>query len=142
VGGAGAVLGVGVIGDRDARWKRAPVVPHVQRVAMVRACRLVDEVIEEPPLVLTPAFLDERRITFVVHGDDSEQAEFFAEPRRRGCMRYVPYEREGPYAASTTALIRAAHLTHAAALAAELRAGAAPAAGALKGTPASISGSE
>lgn len=90
-GGGGTVLIVGVITDADACWKRPPVIDHPGRVAMVRACRLVDEVVEKPPLVLTEEFLDARRIDLVVHGDDSEQAEFFAVPRGRGVMRYVPY---------------------------------------------------
>ena len=107
-GGPGARLLAGVITDHDARWKRRPVVPHVQRVAMLRECRLVDGVVTDPPLVITEEFLDANCVTCVVHGDDSEQAEFFAVPRARGIMRYVPYEKGSPYAASTSALIAAA----------------------------------
>lgn len=105
VGGEGAVLVVGVIGDGDAGWKRRPVVPHVQRVEMLRCCRLADEIVEDPPLRIDEAFLAARRIDLVVHGDDDLQEEFFRIPRRLGLMRYVPYAKDGPLAASTTALI-------------------------------------
>lgn len=105
LGGAAAVLVVGVVTDEAARWKRPPVIPHAQRVEMLRCCRLADEVVAEPPLVLTPEFLDAHKIDVVVHADDDPQRAFFRVPIERGIMRYVPYTREGPLAASTTALI-------------------------------------
>lgn len=89
--GEAVTLVAGVITDDDARWKRRPVIPHGERVEMVRNCRLVDSVLVEPPLKLTEEFLDEFGIDLAVHGDDSEQAEFFVGPIRRGIMRYVPY---------------------------------------------------
>jgi glycerol-3-phosphate cytidylyltransferase-like family protein len=72
---------------------------------MVRCCALVDEVVPDPPLVLTDEFLDANAITHVVHGDDDLQEEFFRVPRARGIMLYVPYTREGPFAVSTSELI-------------------------------------
>lgn len=105
VGGADAKLVVGVIADEDATWKRAPVVPHAQRVEMLRHCTLVDTVVSKPPLVLTDEFIDELGITHVVHADDDLQEEFFRVPRARRIMAYVPYTREGPLATSTTELI-------------------------------------
>ena len=92
-GGAGARLLAGVITDEDARWKRAPVMAHAERLAMVRHCTEVDAVVERPPLVLTDAFLDAHRVDLVVHGDDAAQAGFFAAAIARGIMAYVPYER-------------------------------------------------
>jgi len=105
VGGSSATLVIGVMTDEAAGWKRPPVIPHPQRVEMIRACRLVDEVVETPPLVLTEEFLDLHRITMVVHGDDDPQREFFRVPIERGIMRYVPYTRDGPLAVSTSGLI-------------------------------------
>lgn len=100
------VLVAGVMPDEAAGWKRRPIIPHAQRVAMLRHCTLVDEVVEDPPLVLTDEFLDAHRIDLVVHGDDDRQERFFAAPIARGIMRYVPYTQEGPLAASTTKIIR------------------------------------
>ena len=105
IGGQGAVLIVGVISDEAARWKRKTIVPHAQRVEMLRCCRLADEVVEDPPLTITEEFLDAHEITHVVHGDDDLQEEFFRVPLAREIMSYVPYTRDGPFAVSTTGLI-------------------------------------
>lgn len=99
-----ARLVVGVITDGDAAWKRRPVMTHAERVAMVRSCREVDEVVEEPPLVLTPQFLEDLRLDYVVHGDDDRQERYFGAAIARGIMRYVPYTA----GVSTTDLIRRA----------------------------------
>jgi glycerol-3-phosphate cytidylyltransferase-like family protein len=58
---------------------------------MVRACKFADVVLEGSPLVMDATFLDTHKITCVVHGDDSTQSDFFAEPIRRGIMQYLPY---------------------------------------------------
>jgi histidinol-phosphate aminotransferase len=105
-GGAGATLVAGVMTDEDAGWKRPPIVPHAQRVEMLRCCSLVDRVVAAPPLVLTAEFLGELGATCVVHGDDDEQAGFFAVPRALGLMRYVSYTRDGPLATSTTEIVK------------------------------------
>lgn len=82
----------GVITDEDtASYKRLPVVPHAQRVDMIRQCRLVDTVVAHPPLVLTDAFLDAHGVELVFHADDSLQEDFFAAAIARGIMRYVGY---------------------------------------------------
>ena len=104
-GGDGAVLVIGVMTDEAAGWKRPPVIPFAQRMEMLRCCSLVDEVIPNPPLVLTGKFLDKHGITHVVHGDDDRQEDFFRVPLERGIMHYVPYTREGPLAISTSDLI-------------------------------------
>lgn len=64
-------LVVGVLSDDTAAsYKRRPVMTLVERVAVVEACRYVDEVIADAPFEVTQAFLDEHAITTVVHGDD------------------------------------------------------------------------
>ncbi len=64
-------LVVGVLSDDTAAsYKRRPVMTLAERVAVIEACRYVDEVIEDAPFQLTEAFLDEHAITTVVHGDD------------------------------------------------------------------------
>lgn len=105
VGGANVSLIIGVITDEAAGWKRRPIIPHAQRLEMLRNCKLVDEVIEDPPLVLTEDFLDRYKIARVVHGDDDQQEEFFRVPRERKIMVYVPYAREGVMAVSTSEII-------------------------------------
>lgn len=60
---------VGVTGDDDAAgYKRPPVVCEDDRVAVIAACRWVDEVICPCPLVVTEQFMGEHSIDLVVHG--------------------------------------------------------------------------
>ena len=67
----GDQLVVGVLSDDTAAaYKRRPVMTLAERVAVIEACRYVDEVIEDAPFRVTEAFLDEHAITMVVHGDD------------------------------------------------------------------------
>ena len=86
-------LVVGVVTDADAMtYKRAPVLTYPERVAVVRACRYADEVVEAQ-LVLDAPFLEKHRIHKVVHGDDCSQSDFFAVPLELGIMHYLPYTR-------------------------------------------------
>jgi glycerol-3-phosphate cytidylyltransferase-like family protein len=41
-----------------------------ERVAVIEACRWVDEVVPDAPFTVTEDFLEEHAITTVVHGDD------------------------------------------------------------------------
>ena len=64
-------LVVGVLGDDDvASYKRRPVMTLDERVAVVAACRWVDEVVAPAPLRLSDDFVARHGITTVVHGDD------------------------------------------------------------------------
>lgn len=93
VGGPNARLLVGVITDEDASWKRAPVMLHSERVSVVDACRYVNGVVRNPPLILDRHFIEQNNISYVVHGDDDKQEKFFQVPIQMGIMRYVPYHR-------------------------------------------------
>jgi len=63
---------VGLVSDRNvATYKPAPILAHAERVAVVRGCRFVDEVLDEPPpLHCTRAFLDQIGADYCCHGDD------------------------------------------------------------------------
>ncbi len=64
-------LVVGVLSDEtSAAYKRRPIMTLAERVAVIESCRYVDEVIADAPDRVTQDFLDEHRITTVVHGDD------------------------------------------------------------------------
>ena len=100
------ILIVGVISDADAMsYKRRPVVEERLRAMTTKACRHVDVVIPNSPLILTDKFIDENRISLVFHGNDSDQEEFFAVPIRRGIMRYCQYDPEAT-GITTTKLIQ------------------------------------
>lgn len=88
---------LGVTGDEDATsYKRRPVIPQEERVAIVQAIQGVDKVICPCPLVVTQEFMEEHSIDLVVHGfldeaDAERQREFFAEPMRLQKFQRIPY---------------------------------------------------
>jgi cytidyltransferase-like protein len=101
----GDYLVVGVLSDETAAaYKRRPIMTLTERVAVIEACRYVDEVIPDAPDQLTAAFLDERKLALVVHGDDLDAgaaADVYGPAVETGRLRLVP--RSG--AISTTDLI-------------------------------------
>ena len=71
----GTTLVVGVNSDASiAAAKGPPVLTCAERSAAVRACKFVDEVVEDVPYVMDAAYvagiLREHRIDYIVHGDD------------------------------------------------------------------------
>ena len=97
---------VGVLSDETAAvYKRTPIMTLAERVAVVEACRYVDEVIPDAPFEVDADFLVEHDITTVVHGDDlsPEAAEaVYGAALAAGKLTYVP--RTSPI--STTEVIR------------------------------------
>jgi len=87
-------LVVGVLSDDTAAsYKRRPIMTLPERVAVIEACRYVDEVIADAPLRVTAQFLAEHDIATVVHGDDlsAEAAAFVYGPAAaEGKLTYVP----------------------------------------------------
>jgi cytidyltransferase-like protein len=97
---------VGVLSDEVASaYKRRPIMSLAERVAMVEACRYVDEVLPDAPYRVTTEFLDEHDISVVVHGDDISPdvvEEVFGPVSAAGKLRLVKYTA----GISTTDLIR------------------------------------
>jgi cytidyltransferase-like protein len=92
----GDKLVIGLLSDADAAsYKPAPILSFDERIAVVRACRHVDRVIEEPvPLVPTAAFLDSIGAEFLVHGDDMSEdvlAKYYRDLMDRDRLRTVRY---------------------------------------------------
>ena len=87
-------LVVGVLSDDTAAsYKRRPIMTLPERVAVIEACRYVDEVVADAPLRVTAQFLAEHDIATVVHGDDlsPEGAAFVYGPAAaEGKLTYVP----------------------------------------------------
>ena len=104
--------------ESAAAYKRKPIMTLAERVAVIEACRYVDEVIADAPLRLTQAFLDEHDLALVVHGDDLDARGRSGRVRARGGRR----------AAATRAAQRRLHDG-------PDRPGAAPALGALRLRP-------
>jgi ethanolamine-phosphate cytidylyltransferase len=92
----------GVISDIDAKsYKHLPIMNESQRARMIESCSLVDFVVRNSPLIISEEFLSTYNITFIYHGDDSSQSEFFKVPIEKNMMRYVKYDDE----VSTTKII-------------------------------------
>jgi cytidyltransferase-like protein len=96
--GFGDYLIVGVHSDAIvARYKRPPILKMEERVAVVRACRFVDEVVPEAPFVLDHSWIERHAIDLVVHGDDFNQAQLnhsYGVAVEMGILRTVPYTTE------------------------------------------------
>ncbi len=72
----GDELVVGVMNDADmAAYKRPPVMTMEERIAVIAACRYVDQVVPDAPTCPTAAFLDGLGVTLVCHGDDYTEAQ-------------------------------------------------------------------
>lgn len=99
-------LVVGVLSDdTTASYKRRPIMSLAERVAVIEACRYVDEVVPDAPFHVTEEFLDAHAITTVVHGDDlSPEAAASIYGPAVATGRFVRVERTGGI--STTQLIR------------------------------------
>ncbi len=91
----GDYLIVGVLADDTVEeYKRLPVLKLEERVAIIRACKYVDEVVVAPPLRLTEEMIRDLSISYVVHGDDFNQATLedqYGVALRLGLFRTVPY---------------------------------------------------
>lgn len=102
----GDYLIVGVLADDVVEgYKRVPILSLEERVAVIAACRYVDEVVVAPPLRLTEDMVRQYRIDLVVHGDDFNMAlldDQYGLARQLGIFRTVPYTK----GLSTTEIIR------------------------------------
>lgn len=94
----GTHLVVGVNSDASiAKCKGPPLMNDEERLAMVRGCKFVDEVVPECPYVMTPEYLDyifeTYDVDYVVHGDDPcivDGKDVYESAKRRGRYRSIP----------------------------------------------------
>jgi len=86
---------VGVIGDKNASlYKRKPICSLDERVKVITACKYVDEVIPNSPLIIDKDFIQQNNIDLVVHAhhvDDQSQDDFFKVPIEMGIFHRVKY---------------------------------------------------
>lgn len=91
----GDELVVGVHSDATVEsYKRAPVMTMEERLRVVEACRYIDEVIPDAPLLVTEDWIKRHRIDVVVHGDDLDhemEMSMYRVPAAMGILRTVPY---------------------------------------------------
>lgn len=66
--GPQALILVGIASDADCiHYKRQPILSQDERARSVKACKYIDEVIENAPWVITQEFLDTYHIDYVCH---------------------------------------------------------------------------
>ncbi|KAL9188543.1 hypothetical protein ACHAXT_006921 [Thalassiosira profunda] len=88
---------IGVTGDDDASgYKRRPIISESERTAIVKALKVVDDVVCPCPLVVTKDFMSEWDIDLVVHGfanpeDKERQREFFQTAMDEGKFAEISY---------------------------------------------------
>ena len=88
---------VGVINDHDATcYKREPIIFEQDRCTIIRSLKVVDEVIENAPLIITQEFMQVHNIDYVLHSfsdqnDADKQSDFYKVPRERDAFIQVPY---------------------------------------------------
>ncbi len=91
----GDYLLVGVHADKTVMsYKRRPIFSMEERVASVKHCRYVDEVVCDAPLTIDRAWIEQHEIDLILHGDDlsRETAEFwYGTPIKMGIYRSVAY---------------------------------------------------
>jgi len=87
-------LVVGILGDETAQaYKRRPIMTLAERLAVIEACRYVDEVVADAPFQVDEEFLSAYDIATVVHGDDltpSAADAVYGAAVGAGKLRYVP----------------------------------------------------
>ena len=67
----GDYLLVGVHADETVMsYKRRPIFSMEERVASVKHCRYVDEVISDAPLTIDRAWIEQHEIDLILHGND------------------------------------------------------------------------
>lgn len=92
----GDYLIVGVHADSAcASYKRPPVMSMKERIAVIEACRYVDEVIADAPLVITEDYISQHRIDKICHAHDPSEHEkyawMYAVPTKVGIFHRLPY---------------------------------------------------
>ncbi len=97
---------IGVTSDKSCEsYKRTPICTLEERLSVIEACKYVDEVIPDAPLVVTKEFMNEHGIDLVVHAhdeNDHSQDEFFAIPVSLGKFKRLNYTK----GVSTTEIIK------------------------------------
>jgi ethanolamine-phosphate cytidylyltransferase/choline-phosphate cytidylyltransferase len=92
----GDALVVGVHSDETVALykRRRPVMTMEERIRVIGACRFVEEVIPDAPLVVTREWIERHRLDLVVHGDDLDDEMLglmYGAARDLEILRIVPY---------------------------------------------------
>ena len=92
----GGNLIVGIHSDQTIEsYKRKPIMTMEERIAVVEACRYVDRVIPNAPLVITEEYMKNNKIDLVVHAhpveEDEKYQKMYSVPTKQGKFRRLDY---------------------------------------------------
>ena len=91
----GDYLIAGIHSDETVQnYKRSPIMTMEERISVVAACRYVDEVIPDAPLIIDLEWIKKHNIHLVVHGDDFSEDLLqlcYKIPIEMGIFEKVPY---------------------------------------------------
>ena len=83
----GDILIVGIHSDSTIEsYKRKPIMNMKERITVVEACKYVDEVIPDAPLVITQKYIMDNNINVVAHAHQE------SENKKYSYMYKIPYE--------------------------------------------------
>ena len=85
-------LVVGVLNDAAVKsYKRAPIIPYGDRLEIIKACKYVDDVIENAPVKTSLAFMTAHKLDYCIHGFSSWEAlhRDYEEPLSAGRVHLV-----------------------------------------------------
>ena len=94
----GTHLVVGVNSDESiTKCKAAPLMNHEERIAMVQACKFVDEVVPNTPYIMNKEYIDwifeTYNVDFIIHGDDPcivDGKDVYETAKQAGKFRTIP----------------------------------------------------
>lgn len=91
----GDYLLVGVHNDEAvASYKRVPIMNMEERIAVIEACKYVNEIIRDAPVVITEEYLKQHQIDKVCRVDNRTPEEdklFYGVPTRMNIVTVFPY---------------------------------------------------
>ena len=87
---------VGIHSDKTIEsYKRKPIMTMEERIAVVEACRYVDRVILDAPLVITEDYIKNNNIDMVVHAhpenEDEKYQKMYEIPTKLGIFKRLEY---------------------------------------------------
>jgi cytidyltransferase-like protein len=97
---ADTTLVVGIHSDETCtQYKRIPIISMEDRIEIVQACRYVDEVIPDAPLVVVNEYLDKHHINWIIAANcpknNIEETEFYHrnyhDAIKRQIISTIPY---------------------------------------------------
>jgi len=85
---------VGVHSDEEIiAHKGIPVMKYEERIAMVSACKWVDEIVLDAPYQTMLSVMDQNKIDYCVHGEDisttADGSDSFSEVKNAGRFKFV-----------------------------------------------------